>query len=206
MIKVILWDLDGVLANLVSIHYRALNKALLRVSGFKISSNEEERFNGLPTNTKLDILIKENKISENDKEKIWRLKQDLTREVILETLNLDKDKIEMHERIKELGLKEACVTNSIRQTVLLALKQTGQLNFMEHIISNEDVRKPKPDPEGYLKAMDLFDVRCDEVLICEDSFKGIEAAKAADAHIWHVKNCSEVKLDNLTEVLNGTKS
>ena len=59
----ILYDLDGVLVNACDWHYEALNRALEMTSGIKISRDEHEtEFNGLPTKTKLDLLVKQERI------------------------------------------------------------------------------------------------------------------------------------------------
>ena len=61
MIKVIIFDLDGVLVDTKMIHYEALNLALEKFNFEKISINDHIKiFDGLPTFNKLEILNKKN--------------------------------------------------------------------------------------------------------------------------------------------------
>ena len=55
------------------------------------------------------------------------------------------------------------------------------------ILTQEDVEKPKPDPDGYLKAIAYFNVHSDEAIIFEDSSIGIKAAEQAGVPCFVVK-------------------
>ena len=201
MIKAILYDLDGVLVDATEWHYESFNEALREISGFEISRLEHIRtFNGLPTNKKLEILYEQNRIKKEDFDAIWEQKQKKTNEIIEKTASIDETKLRLHEGTK--SFKKICVTNSIRQTALLMLEKTGQLSFMDHVISNEDVNNPKPDPEGYVKAMLHLKLEPNECLIVEDSEKGIQAAKKSKAHVYEVKGYHDVTLESVLKTIN----
>jgi len=201
LIKAILYDLDGVLVDATEWHYESLNEALKEISGFEISRQEHvSTFNGLPTMRKLDILFQQKRILKNDFDSIWSLKQEKTNEIIKKTATLDETKKRLHEGTK--NFKKICVTNSIRQTALLMLEKTFQLPFMDHVISNEDVKAPKPDPEGYLNAIYYLNLKPSECLIVEDSPKGIEAAKKSESHVYEVSGYHEVTLENILNKIN----
>jgi HAD superfamily hydrolase (TIGR01509 family) len=82
------------------------------------------------------------------------------------------------------------------------LEKTCQLSFMDHVISNEDVNNPKPDPEGYLKAIQYLQLQPNECMIVEDAPKGIEAAKKSNAHVYEVKGYHDVTLENVLNTIN----
>ena len=201
MIKAILYDLDGVVVDATEWHYDSLNEALKEISGFEISRLEHiQTFNGLPTIKKLEILYEQNRVKKDEFNAIWDLKQSKTNEIIEKTASNDETKLRLHEGTKKF--KKICVTNSIRQTAVLMLDKTGQLPFMDHIISNEDVSDPKPNPEGYVKAINFLQLQPNECLIVEDSPKGIEAAKKSNAHVYEVKGYHDVTLENVLNVIN----
>jgi len=201
MIKAILYDLDGVLVDATEWHYESLNEALKEISGFEISRLDHiQTFNGLPTIKKLEILYEQNRVKKDEFNAIWDLKQSKTNEIIEKTASNDETKLRLHEGTKKF--KKICVTNSIRQTAVLMLDKTGQLPFMDHIISNEDVSDPKPNPEGYVKAINFLQLQPNECLIVEDSPKGIEAAKKSNAHVYEVKGYHDVTLENVLNVIN----
>ena len=70
-------------------------------------------------------------------------------------------------------------------------------------MSNEDVIKPKPDPEIYLKAMNKLGLKSEEVVIVEDNINGIQAAKASGGNVLEVKNTEEVNYKNIIEFINN---
>ena len=201
MVKAILYDLDGVLVDACEWHYKALNDALVDVCGFEITPPEHEKlFNGLTTKTKLTMLAMEGRITENQIEPISALKQHYT-QVLLDQLNADSVKVDLHTRTKELGIVSVCCTNSIRSSAFLMLSKTGQLPFLDFFLSNEDVRSPKPCGEVYVRAMIRLGLYPDEVLIVEDSATGIVSARSTGARVLEVANAAEVCWDRIKEHL-----
>ena len=153
MIKAILYDLDGVLVDATEWHYESLNAALKEICGFVIKREEHiSTFNGIPTMKKLEILNNQGRLDRKLFDKIWEKKQEKTFEVIEKSALTDPSKIRLHEQTK--NFKKVCVTNSIRKSALLMLEKTGQLQYMDFVISNEDVSSPKPSPEGYKIAIE----------------------------------------------------
>lgn len=63
-----------------------------------------------------------------------------------------------------------------------ALKSIGSELF-DVTISDNDVTRSKPDPEGYLKAADALSVDISRSLIFEDSITGVTAAIASGAFV-----------------------
>lgn len=201
--KAILYDLDGVLVDACDWHYDALNRSLLEVCGFKIGRREHAAtFNGLPTKSKLQILKEQGRLTEVLFEQVHGLKQRYTFEIIND-LRPDPVKIELHQKVINLGIKVACVTNSIRKTAETMLSNTGQMTFMSLVISNEDVIHPKPCGEGYVMAMVNLETVPQNVLIVEDSPKGLESAKSTGAHVLQVTNATEVTWENIKKILEA---
>jgi HAD superfamily hydrolase (TIGR01509 family) len=201
-IKAVLFDLDGVLVDACDWHYQALNRALEEVAHDTIDPQEHQSvFNGLPTKVKLDMLLRAGRIFERDVRRIKTLKQDYTIEIIRANLKPDEKKCAMLRMLRLDGIHTACVTNSIRETADLMLTLTGMRPELEVIISNEDVRNPKPHPEGYWDAMSCFGVLPSETLIVEDSDKGREAARLSGAILFPVANATELTWVRLAEKL-----
>ena len=194
MIKAIFFDLDGVLVDACDWHYHSLNDALEFHKGFRISYEDHiDKYNGLPTSVKLDMLG----ISQEEKESIWRMKQDRTLENIKMYGSTDKYKIRMLTQLKEEGYNLVCVTNSIRETAIEMLRSTGQLELFDFIITNEDVENNKPHPDCYILAMNKLGLTKEECLIVEDSPKGKQSAYASGAKVLEVKDVYDVTLDNV---------
>jgi HAD superfamily hydrolase (TIGR01509 family) len=199
-IKYILFDLDGVLVDACDWHYLALNKALQDINYSPISREDHENvYNGLPTKIKLEMLG----ITGSKASKVWELKQSYTNKIIQESTKPLLEKIELHEYLKKNEIKIACVTNSIRQTAELMLKSTMQYDYIDLIVSNEDVLLNKPNPDCYNYAINFFNANPKNCLCVEDSPTGIEAAtKSLAGFLWKVKNSTEVNLKNYRRFLN----
>ena len=199
MIECVLFDLDGVLVDACEWHYTALNEALREIVGFEISREDHiSKYNGLPTTVKLRMLGLESQTAS----RIEVLKQMKTLDIIAKRAQIMPEKQELHSYLKSQGIKIACVTNSIHNTATAMLRQTGQINFIDLVVSNQDVPKNKPHPDCYNFAVKTLGVDPSTCLCVEDSLKGIEAARASCIpNLWIVSNPSDVTLENYKEIV-----
>ena len=205
MIKLVIFDLDGVLVEAKNIHYDALNQAL--GAEYSIDWNEHlSTYDGLKTNQKLEMLTERKGLPTELHSKIWDNKQKYTLQMLKE-LKPNQTLQSVMEALVEDGYKIAVCSNSIRKTVLTVLSKLGVMEFMDYIISNEDVQNSKPHPEMYWRAISKMGCLPEETLIVEDSPYGLLAASRAKAHILRVKNPQEVTYTNifkkLTEIEKG---
>jgi HAD superfamily hydrolase (TIGR01509 family) len=99
--------------------------------------------------------------------------------------------------LKAMGYRMSVCSNSIRSTVELMMDKANLSPYLDLMVSNEDVSRPKPDPEMYCKAMAHFGLGPDECLIVEDNDNGIKAAKASGAHLLVVQDVSQTCISNI---------
>ena len=203
MVKLVIFDLDGVLISAKDIHYHALNTAIGKVGDqYSITRNEHLNFyDGLKTTAKLLKLTKEKKLPITSHDQIWSEKQKITQ---IELNNLvPKDNLtEIFGYLKSNDCKIACCSNSIRTTVYTALSKIGAMPFMDLIISNEDVKNSKPHPEMYWNAMSIFSLNPEDTLIVEDSPHGLLAAQRSGAKVLRVKNPDDLTKSKIKSFLN----
>ena len=200
--EAVLFDLDGVLVDACEWHYNALNMAL---SDYKLPIIDYDthitKYNGLPTKVKLQMLG----ISNSLLEKINNDKQKYTLEIIKNSANIMEEKIKLHEFLKKSNIKIVCVTNSIHETAKEMLIATGQMPYIDLLVTNEIVSKNKPYPDCYNYAIEFLKLDPFLTICVEDSPKGIEAAKNSMAnYLWVVNNSSEVTLDNYYSFIKNT--
>jgi HAD superfamily hydrolase (TIGR01509 family) len=81
-------------------------------------------------------------------------------------------------------LATGVVTSSRRDHFDLIHARTGFGRFFEFVVSCDDVRNTKPDPEPYLRALELSGRSPAECVAVEDSERGLAAAKAAGLECW----------------------
>jgi beta-phosphoglucomutase len=75
----------------------------------------------------------------------------------------------------------AIVSGAARPEIEPVVEAAGLTGFFDFIVTSDDIERGKPDPEGYLRALSLFDEDIDagEVLVLEDTEAGVASAKAA---------------------------
>ena len=97
MIKLIIFDLDGVLVDAKKIHYDTLNQALRLIDiKYEISiADHLSIYDGLKTNQKLDLLTKHKNLDKKYHQQIWEEKQKLTIEAI--------SQLSKNEKLIDLG-------------------------------------------------------------------------------------------------------
>jgi HAD superfamily hydrolase (TIGR01509 family) len=200
MTKLIIFDLDGVLVEAKNIHFEALNKAL--GPEYEISWNEHlSKYDGLKTNQKLEMLTKDRGLDPSLYEEVWNKKQNYTLKALRELKpNITLQSI--FNGLSEDGYKLAVCSNSIRKTVLTVLSKLGIIEFVDLILSNEDVKNSKPHPEMYWKAMSMMNCLPEETLIVEDSPYGLLAASRSKASVMRVGSPKDVTYTNIIKYLN----
>jgi HAD superfamily hydrolase (TIGR01509 family) len=196
-IKAVIFDMDGVLIDAKDWHYEALNRALNHF-GFNISRYDHlVTFDGLPTRKKLEMLSKEHGLPLSLHSFLNDLKQIYTTELV----HARCKPLFQHEyalsHLRAMGYKMAVASNSVRNSIVLMMNRSNLDQYLDAIVSNQDVKNGKPDPEIYLKAMDLIGVKPGECLVVEDNEHGIASARAAGAHLMVVTETTDVTLDSI---------
>jgi HAD superfamily hydrolase (TIGR01509 family) len=200
MIKLIIFDLDGVLVEAKKIHYDSLNESL----GERYSIEWDEhlsKYDGLKTKQKLEMLTKEKGLPVEMYDSIWEMKQKITLEK-LNSLTPSKHLFECINELSNLGFKIACCSNSIRKTVVRVLTKLNIIHFFDYIVSNEDVKNSKPHPEMYWKVMSEMGVIPEDTLIVEDSPFGLLAASRSKSNVMRVSSPYDVTIDNIKKYLD----
>jgi HAD superfamily hydrolase (TIGR01509 family) len=73
----------------------------------------------------------------------------------------------------------AVVSGSARAEIQPVLDAAGLSPSITLLVSSDDIRRSKPDPEGYLIALHLLGASASDAAAVEDSEAGVAAAKAA---------------------------
>ena len=200
MIKLVVFDLDGVLVDARELHYEALNLALAEVGKEYVINRSEHlsTYDGLSTRKKLGMLTLNKGLPENMHDFVWRAKQKKTVEII-DDFTPDFRIQNILKKLKSSGYMVACATNSIRDTAKLQLIRKGFFEYIDFLYTNQDVNKPKPSSEIYMRCMLKADVDPNETLVVEDSHHGRKAALNSGAHLCPVKNSSDVTYEKINE-------
>lgn len=201
-IKAVIFDMDGVLIDAKEWHFEALNAAL-RVFGMEISRFEHlKSFDGLPTKDKLKMLSNAYFLPSSLHSLINKLKQKFTTEFIISRCKPNFAHEFALSRLKNEGFKLALASNSIKKTIVLMMEMSALSEYFDFYLSNEDVKISKPNPEIYIKAIKRLNLKPREVLILEDNFNGIKAARQSGANVLEIGDVSEVNYLNIKRAIS----
>jgi beta-phosphoglucomutase-like phosphatase (HAD superfamily)/dTDP-glucose pyrophosphorylase len=205
--KLFIFDLDGVLIESRELHYESLNDALRAVDEKYIISREEHlsTYDGLPTTSKLKMLTKNKNLPVDLYDKIWQYKQDATFSR-LRGMEKSNKLIEICEWLQSKDYKIAVASNSIRNTVKISLLSLGILEYVDYMMSNEDVGRSKPHPEMYWKCMISLNAIPRTTIIAEDSHIGRQGAIDSGATLLPIENSYDLTLNKIKEIVMSVEN
>ena len=181
MDKLAIFDLDGTLFDTGEVNYRAYKKALEDVNLALDRETFLRDFNGRHYKEFLPLLIGERAV---DIGEIHDKKCSCYKDF------LGHARVNMHlfEIIKAIREEYhiAIVTTASKKNTEDILLFFGVRELFELVLTQKDVERVKPDPQGFLKAMEFFGVGAENTVIFEDSEAGIEAARASGASVMIV--------------------
>jgi beta-phosphoglucomutase-like phosphatase (HAD superfamily) len=187
--RAVIFDLDGVLADLCEMHrdlfIEAFNEAVAAGGGCDARMTpalHAEKLEGLSTKTKLAACRALFPAAVFDADAVSARKQARTIEV-LAAMTFPTRAQAAFAWARGAGLQVAVYTNSIRATLDIVLRRLGIAHLCDVTLSNEDVPAPKPSPSGYLHAFALLGRAPHECLIFEDSLHGLRAARGSGATV-----------------------
>lgn len=86
--------------------------------------------------------------------------------------------------LKKYGYDTAVVTSSNRDKMAKVYKSRPEIQtLVTRIFTGEEFARSKPDPDCYLLGMEFFGASPDDTYIFEDSFNGLNAARASGGHV-----------------------
>lgn len=178
--KGIIFDLDGVLVHTDKYHYLAWKQVADRL-GIYFDEEINNRLRGVSRMASLEIILEGSAqtFSEGQKAELAEEKNAIYRRYLggLTQNDLGAGVLSALKKFKSMGLKLA-VGSSSRNTGFI-LKKTGIYEFFDAVSDGNNIAKPKPDPEVFVKAADMLGLENRQCLVVEDAVSGVLAAAAA---------------------------
>lgn len=178
--KAVLFDMDGVLYDSMRFHARAWKKV---ADMYEIPSSQEEfyLFEGRTGESTINILFQRTfgrRATESEKQTIYRKKATLFNSYNDGKAMTGTD--EVLKKTREYDLQTLVVTGSGQQSLINKLDHTYPGYFKrEKMVTAEDVKIGKPDPEPYLMGLKKAGVSANEALVIENAPLGVQAGVAA---------------------------
>jgi beta-phosphoglucomutase len=98
----------------------------------------------------------------------------------------------------------AVVSGAARAEIESVLGAAELTPFVSLVVAAEDVAAGKPDPAGYIRALELLERRADEAIAFEDSVAGVAAAKAAGLYCIALEGTAEIERLGAADEVVGT--
>jgi beta-phosphoglucomutase len=215
--KGFIFDLDGVIVDTAKYHFLAW-KRLAKSLDIDFTEEENEQLKGVSRVKSLEkILSWGNKTISEDK--FTELMGKKNEEYLSYIAEMGSDEIlpDVPRVLEALIEKQQPISlGSASKNARTILERVDLKKYFDAIVDGNDVSKAKPDPEVFLIAAKLLDMKPENCIVFEDSVAGVEAANTANmisigiggkdvlGHAQYVfKDFTEISEDFINELLNN---
>jgi beta-phosphoglucomutase len=175
-LRAVIFDLDGVVANTHPIHLQAW-KAFLTEQGLDLADLDLSFL--YAGRSRKDILHHYlGPLEDHKSDSLGRRKDELYRSLAF-NLQPEPELLRVLDELDSAGIPFALATSAGRVRTVETLQKFQIADRFAAVVTGQDVRAPKPDPEIFLLAASKLGVAPRECLVVEDSRAGVEAARGA---------------------------
>lgn len=211
--KVIIFDMDGLMFDTERMYYESCAK-FAPDFGFSYNIDKRNQMAGMNEDgirkfIANDIGSEEMALEFRETLKDYRENYFKTYEGSIKKEGL----VELLAYLKENKIRACVASSSSREKVEYLLEKEEISSYFDFVVSGEELKESKPNPEIFLKALEKSGFNKDEALILEDSNNGYLAAKASgiDYLIIHDKSFEKFyeadrEADSLLDVINLIKN
>lgn len=170
-------DLDGTLVDslpaLKKVYYK-----ILESYGIQGSEHEFQELLGPGLREIAAILKQRHKLPHSVEELLFKY-MGLVAEVYADSVELKDGARELLLHLQDRSVKIALVTSAPKLMAQQILGANSLLTFFEQVVTGDQVRQSKPDPEIYRMAVNKMQVPAENAVAIEDSVAGVISARAA---------------------------
>jgi len=178
MPKAVLWDLDGTLIDSAEHHWRAWRETM-SAEGIEISREQFLATFGQRNGAIIPAWLGK-RTTPLAIQRIGEAKEDRYRRLVREQgVAAAPGAADWLRRLRGEGWRQAVASSAPRLNIETVLEALGLGRFFDAIVSAEDVRRGKPDPQVFLAAANRLGVEPRDCIVVEDAPAGVEAAKRA---------------------------
>ena len=173
--KGVIFDLDGVLVDSMTAHYKAWKTAFEEITSLQVDERSIYLLEGMRgIDLVKEIFKKYNYTDLSKTQVVIRRKDELFRSV---------SNIRPYDKVngilQELRCIKGIVSGSAKQDVISIMNQCFQKNIFEIVLTGDDIVHGKPDSEGFKLFLQRANLNPSEALVVENSPLGVKASKNA---------------------------
>jgi len=180
MLRGVIFDLDGVIVDTAKYHFLAWAR-LAETLGFEFTEKDNERLKGVSRMQSLEFLLQTGGVTvpEEEKERLAQNKNEWYLEFIYK---LEEDEIlsgvkEFLTELRSNGIRISLGSASKNSPIIL--ERLKIIDLFDEIVDGRDTNRVKPDPQVFQIGAQKLGLTCEECIVFEDAFSGIEAAHSA---------------------------
>lgn len=176
-VTALLWDIDGTLIDTTELVINGLDHVYRKFIGKTLPYDEIRALVGIPLVKQLQVFGDFATIGSTQEEmerefiRFWEERKDQERVLPAVTSTLIRG--------FQAGVKTGLVTSKNLSEIANTLPRLGIADYVDCIVSSDDVRNPKPDPEGILLALRRMEVKPDDAIFIGDSVYDMRAGRDA---------------------------
>jgi beta-phosphoglucomutase family hydrolase len=177
LIKAVIFDLDGVIAETEHVHIQAEIETMLK-HGVKITENELHQYTGTTAKQMFTNLMGKYRLNVTFDE-IFNEKEEIMFRLLEKEVQPTNGVIGLLRRLKQMKIKLGIASSSNKRLIEYVLKKLEITPLFESVVGAEDIVNSKPNPEIFLTCARKLHADPKECLVVEDSKLGVEGAKKA---------------------------
>lgn len=179
MIKAIIYDLDDLMVDSNFLHIESWE--ILKEYGHSLSEiplEKQSHYIGMRVIDITEDIVKTLNIKATVKE-VFEKRNKIFLDLAKNNLEMMPGLIYSLELFKNNNYKIALASSGVKEYIDMVLDKFGIRKYFDRVITGDDVKKGKPDPETYALACAKLGFNSDECVVLEDAANGVRAAKGA---------------------------
>ena len=192
--KAVIFDMDGVIIDSEPINTGLSIKAVAHF-GSSITSEEMEKYAGSTMKVIFSSIKEDKKLIAPVEEIIAYMQASMLRNLAEEDIEPIKGIRELLIALKEKNIPTAIASSSPKNMIEAVVEKFKLQDYFTYLVSGNEVKHSKPDPEIYLVTAKKLGVDPSECVVIEDSKNGVNAAKNAGMTCIGFRNLNSGKQD-----------
>ena len=205
-IKAVIFDCDGVLVDSEPISCNAWRPVFKRMFGVDIGTDFKAVI-GMNFKDAINYFLDQHSLK-GDIYEIVKAKEEEYFNSGKGNLKSFTGTVDFIEKILSLNLKTAVASSGTHEKIGFNLKESGLLKYFDTVISCEDVKRGKPEPDLFLAAAEKLDTPPENCIVIEDSLLGVRGAKKGGMYCIGIANSfpkeklkeADMVVENLMEI------
>jgi beta-phosphoglucomutase len=196
MLRAVILDFDGVITDTEILHLRAFNQVLAQYNIEIKTEDYYKEYLGLTDLDCFELAVHKSRLGleAHQIKNLTKQKNQVFEELARTEATIFEGAQEFLQMLKQNGVPMAICSGAVLEEIELILEKSRLHPFFAVIVSGDQIRKGKPDPEGFLLALKRINegrqnpISANECVAIEDSHWGLEAAKSAGMHTVAITN------------------